>query len=405
MNNKKKWIAIAVAVLVITNVFTFALGTVAGNFLPLGRVTLSSAEYKEYELFKKLYTVRDKLYKYYDGSIDDKALVEGAIKGMTAALKDPYTVFMNEKEFKDFTVQAEGTYAGVGIHVGVKDNKIVVVAPIEGSPAKKAGILSGDVIEKVNNVEVNGQNSDQAVSMMRGKAGEVVHLTLNRNGEIKEFDIKRENIVLNTVTGEMLEGNIGYIQISSFDEHTASNFKSKLKELSSKGMKGLILDLRGNPGGLLEKCVEMASNFIEKGKPVVTTIDKYGKKSPYDSIGGDFIGLPMVVLCDGGSASASEVVIGAFRDYKAATTIGEKTFGKGIVQTMLSRKIDGFGDGTALKVTISKYYTPSGENIHGTGIKPDIEVKYPEDLRGKEYNRSVDPQFNKALEVLKSKLK
>lgn len=399
MTSKKKWIIGTAAALIITNGLTFYGTNKLSLVLPNGKA-IGGEQYNDIAKFEKMFMVRNQLYKYYDGKIDDSVLVEGAIKGMTSALQDPYTVFMNKKEFDAFNTQTEGTYTGLGIQVGVKDNKIVVISPFEESPAKKAGILAGDVIEKVNGTDVTGQDLEKAVGMMKGEKGTSVSLTLSREGK-GNFDVKvnREKIEMITVTGEMLESNIGYIRISMFDENTAKNFNKKLKELQGKGMKGLVLDLRGNPGGLLNECVDVVSNFLPKGKTIVSTIDKYKNEKKYDSKGGSALNLPMVVLTDEGTASASEIVSGAVRDYKRGTLIGKKTFGKGVVQTILDT-----ADGTALKVTISRYYTPNGENIHGTGIKPDIEVELPKSVAEK-YERSLDPQFSKALEVIKEKIK
>lgn len=399
MTSKKKWIIGTVAALIITNGLTFYGTSKLSLVLPNGKA-IGGEQYSDISKFEKMFMVRNQLYKYYDGKIDDNVLVEGAIKGMTSALQDPYTVFMNKKEFDSFNTQTEGTYTGLGLQVGVKDNKIVVISPFEDSPAKKAGILAGDIIDKVNGTDVTGQDLEKAVGMMKGEKGTSVNLTLTREGK-GNFDVKvnREQIEMVTVTGEMLESNIGYIRISMFDENTAKNFNKKLKELQGKGMKGLVLDLRGNPGGLLNECVDVVSNFIPKGKTIVSTIDKYKNEKKYDSKGGSAINLPLVVLTDEGTASASEIVSGAIRDYKLGTLIGKKTFGKGVVQTILDT-----GDGTALKVTISKYYTPNGENIHGTGIKPDIDVELPKSVAEK-YDRSLDPQFKKALEVIKDKMK
>ena len=204
-----------------------------------------------------------------------------------------------------------------------------------------------------------GKDLEKAVSMMKGKENEAVTLTINRKDKGSfEVSMKRAKIDLVTVKGEMLESNIGYIQLTMFDENTAKNFENKLAELQSKGMKSLILDLRGNPGGLLDQCVDITSNFVPKGKVIAYTIDKDKKRKDYNSKGGIAIGMPLTVLTDEGTASASEIFSGAVRDYKVGTLVGEKTFGKGVVQTMLYRSIDGFDDGTALKVTISKYYTP-----------------------------------------------
>lgn len=408
MNNKKKWISVTLVIVLLTNILTFYVTDRFSFAFAGGKVSVSKSENADLAKFSKILTIRDRLYKYYDGKIDDDVLLEGAIKGMTASLKDPYTVYMNQKEYTDFNTQTQGAYTGLGIQVGVKDAKIVVIAPFDDSPAKKAGILSGDIIQKVNGKEYSGNELENAVAVMKVAEGTEITLTLSR--PVKgTFDVKLKTakITLVTIKGEMLKDKIGYIQITMFDESTSANFEKKLKELQAANMKGLILDLRGNPGGLLDQCVKIASDFIPKGKVIVSTIDKNKVEDKYKSIGGNAsaIGLPMVILTDEGTASASEIVSGAMRDYKLATLVGKKTFGKGVVQTMLTSKLEGFGDGSALKVTISKYYTPNGENIHGIGIKPDVEVAYPEEMKAKPYNRSVDPQFAKALEIIMGKVK
>jgi len=403
---KRKMIVWIIVLVLVTNCITLFVSNQISLGLPNGKVLIGRDAYNQILKFQKLFLVRNKLYQYYDGAINDDVLVEGAIKGMTDSLKDPYTVFMNKKEFTDFNTQTQGTYTGLGLQVGVKDNNIVIIAPFDGSPAKKAGLLSGDVIEKVNKTEVSGKELEKAVAMMKGKNNEPVSLTINRIGKGSfQVNMKRATIDLVTVKGEMLANNVGYIQLTMFDENTSKNFTKKLAELQSKGMKSLIVDIRGNPGGLLDQCVDLTSNFIPKGKNIVYTIDKNKKKTEYKSKGGIAIGMPLTVLTDSGSASASEIFSGAIRDYKLGTLVGEKTFGKGIVQTMLYRSVDGFDDGTALKVTISKYYTPNGENIQHIGIKPGVAVVYPVALKEKAYNRATDPQFKKALELAKDKIK
>jgi carboxyl-terminal processing protease len=319
---------------------------------------------------------------------------------MTESLKDPYTVYFNKQEYEDFNTQTEGNYSGVGLQVKADGDNIIVVGLFDESPAKKAGILPNDVIEKVDDTSVSGSELEKAVSLMKGAEGTTVKLTLYREskGEF-EVTLTRAKINIETVKGEMIDSQVGLIEVSMFDDNTSQNFKNKLTELKGKGMKSLIIDLRGNPGGLLNECVSMASNFIEKDKVIVSTIDKYNAKKEYKSEGGDAIGMPLVILTDQGSASASEIFAGAIRDYKIGTLVGTTTYGKGVVQTILD-----IGDGTAIKVTVSKYYTPSGENINKTGIKPDEEVVYPESLLAEPYDRSKDPQFTKALEIAKSKI-
>ncbi|MGL5378414.1 S41 family peptidase [Clostridium sp.] len=352
--------------------------------------------------YNLLFQVRDALLAKYDGEIDDEVLLEAAIKGMTMSLNDPYTVFMNGDEYQAFVEQSEGHFVGIGAQLGVRDDKVTVVAPLEGSPAEAAGLKTGDVILKVDGNEIGEANVEKTISLIKGEEGKPVTLTLSRDGgEPFDATIVRDVVKMIAVKGEMLNEKAGYIQIASFDEEVAKDFENKIVELKNQGMEGLILDLRGNPGGFLGESVKIASQFIPKGETVTYTIDKYGNKNESKSIGGVAQGMPLVVLINEGSASASEVVTGALRDYSVATTVGQNTFGKGVVQQLLELK-DGKG---GLKVTTSKYYTPNGENIHKIGIKPDIEVKIPEELLNQPYNRSVDPQFNKALEIINEKLK
>lgn len=403
---RSKWTIPIILLMIILVAGSFYLGTVTAYSF----AGASSGSYyesmldgiKDADKYSKLFNIRAALYQYYDGEIDDDALLEGAIKGMTSALKDPYTVFMNSEEYSAFDQQSEGEYVGLGIQVGAKDDRITVISVFADSPAEKAGIVPGDIILQVNDVDVAGSDIDKAVSMMKGDEKIEVKLTLYRESKGNfSLAVTRDTILLVTVESEMLDNSIGYISISMFDEHTADDFTKALKDLNSKGMKGLILDLRDNPGGLLNASVSVVSNFVEKGKDIVSTIDKYNQREVLTSEGGEAIGLPLVVLVNEYSASASEIVTGAIKDYGVGTIIGSTTFGKGIVQTVLRDKTDG----TALKVTISKYYTPKGINIHGTGIAPDIAVDYPDELREQVYNRSTDPQFKKALEVILEQVK
>lgn len=407
--SKKRIIIISmIIILIISNLGFFYLGNKFA-FTTIGLKGMNSdvandlKAIKDTEKYDLLFEVRNTILSKYDGEIDDEKLLQGAIKGMTLSLQDPYTVFMNSEEYKDFVEQSEGHFVGIGAQLGIKDNKVMVVAPIEGSPADEAGLKAGDIILKVDDALLEEANLEKTIAIIRGEEGTEVKLTVQREGEENPLDIKIVRGVVNMVAvkGEMIDEAVGYIQISSFDENVAKDFEEKIVELKKSGMTGLILDLRGNPGGFLGESVKVASQFIPKGDTITYTIDKYDKKIESKSVGGEAIGMPLVVLIDGGSASASEVVTGALRDYEVATTVGVNTFGKGVVQQLIEFD-DGLG---ALKVTTSRYYTPNGENIHEIGIKPDIEVEIPEELLVGSYDRSKDPQFIKALEVINEKLK
>lgn len=408
MNKKRKWIAITVAIVILTNALTFIVANKVSLYLPNGKVEVTRTMYNDMMDFKKLFTAKDLIDNYYIGKEDKTAMEEAALKGMTSALNDPYTVYMNKTEWQSFNSETQGNYAGIGVQIDTSGTYIKVDKVTKNSPAEKAGIVSGDLIKKVNGTEVTSKDSNTAVSLMRGEPGTDVTVTFSREGK-GDFDkkITRQTLSLVNVHDKMLTGtNIGYIQIDMFNVNTGKDFQDALKRLKSQGMKGLILDLRGNPGGLLEESRKVASNFIPKGKTIVYTVDKAQNKEISKSDGGDFIGLPLVLLVDENTASASEIVSGAIKDYKAGTLVGTKTFGKGIVQNVFSKATEGwFSDNTALKVTIAKYYSPNGVNIQGTGITPDIAVTYPDDLKKQTYDEAKDPQLNKAIEQMKEKIK
>lgn len=411
VENKPKKKVLKYLIVLVILVATYAGTFYLGNVLATKGVIFGSAPEKaigdlagieDTEKYSNLFNLRSMLFSMYDGEIDDEKLLEGAMKGMAEAIGDPYTVYMDKDEFTSFMESSQGSFYGIGAQLGVRDNNVTIIAPVEGSPAEEAGLKAGDIILKVDDYEVVDLNTEAVVSRVRGEEGVPVTLTIQREGIDEPFEIKivRAEIKTESVKGEILEDGIGYIQITTFsDEEVSDKFSEKLNELKQQGMKKLILDLRGNPGGYLNECVEIASNFIPEGEVVTYTIDKYNKKVISNSLGGDAIGTPLVVLVDGGSASASEVVTGALRDHKVATTIGTTTFGKGIVQQLKELPNDMGG----LKVTTSKYYTPNGENIHGTGIEPDIAIEIPQEILEKDYDRNIDPQFQKALEIIREK--
>lgn len=388
---------ITILLMVIVGTAAFFGGSLFGS-LNSDKVISNETPAASDDTFDKLFEVRDILNSQYYQNIDQDVLLEGAIKGMVNAVGDPYTVFFNPDEYKDFNDDGAGNYVGIGVIVGIREDKIVVITPFEGSPAFKAGLRSGDFITKVEGVEYKGTELDKAVSVIKGEEGKPVTLTIMRDGVEEDVTIVRASITVVNVESEMLEGDIGHVTMLQFSDDTARQVREAMEELKGQGAKGYILDLRGNPGGYLDEAVDVASLFVEKGKTILYTLDKYEQKKEYQSIGGDFIGVPLVVLIDEGSASASEVVSGALKDYKAATLVGQKSFGKGIVQMVFN-----VGSEEGVKITVSSYYSPNGINIHGEGIVPDVEVMIPEDVEAP-LTKENDTQLQKAVEVLKDML-
>ena len=320
-------------------------------------------------------------------------LVDGAIDGMVKSLGDKHSLYMDDEKFKSFMQQTEGSFGGVGIVMGFPQPGVCqVMSVMENTPSAQGGIQPLDEITQIDGESVSGMAPEEMAAKVRGDEGTQVVLTIHRQGQ-EDFDVTltRANIPLVTAKGTMVEDtNIGYIRIASFSENTGKEFAKELSELKDKGMKGLIIDLRANPGGLITSCVEIANQVIPAGE-IVSMTDRSGHKTVYESQLDSF-GSPLVVLIDGNSASASEILAGAIQDRQLGTIVGTKSYGKGSVQTMMALS---HGDG--LKLTIARYYTPSGRSIDGTGIEPDVEVELPE-------NATQDVQLLKAIDVMKEKL-
>ncbi|HHY78499.1 MAG TPA: S41 family peptidase [Clostridiales bacterium] len=393
---KRKHLIFAVVLsVIVTAIFTFTITNLV-SFTIGNKVILSKEDYKMVKEVQKLLTLKKYIDKNYLEPVDSEKLIEGAAKGMFQALGDPYSVYMNEKEFKEFNEATSGSYGGIGVIVTDKDGYVTVVAPIEDTPGERAGLRTGDKIIKVDDVEVTGIGLEKATSLMKGKKGTKVVLTILRENRDEPIvlEIKREDIVLKTVKREVLEDGIGYIRISMFDEDTGKEFKNALNELKKQKVKGLIIDLRQNPGGYVSQCVQVADELLDEGV-IFYTEDKQKNRVATKSKSGK-VDIPFVILVDEGSASASEILSGAVKDRKAGLLIGTKTFGKGLVQT-----VEKLNDGSGFKLTIQKYYTPNGTDINKVGIEPDIEVKpltisegqKPEDIR--------DVQLEKAIEVIR----
>lgn len=334
-------------------------------------------------------------YYVAPSTLDPNKLVEGAIRGMVQAVGDPYTRYVDPESFAQMKDQLEGSFSGIGIEMGVKDKKIVVIAPIEGTPAYKAGILANDSIVSVDGKPVDGLDINQVVKMIRGPKGTQVKIGVERNGELKVFDITRENIEIKSVSFRPLTYQIGYLRISTFNDKTYDEFKSYLPQIDK--MKALVLDLRNDPGGTVKTCLDVAGYFVGDN-PVVITVDRNGKETKVYSPHKDSkLGIPVVVLVNGGSASAAEILSGAMKDY-GYTLIGQKTFGKGLIQSVIP-----LYDNSALVITTEKYLTPMGHDINKIGIEPNIVVENPTEWQYMGKDPAKDPQLKEALKILQEK--
>ena len=329
----------------------------------------------------------------YVRDVDYTNLIDGAISGMVKTLDDPHSIYLDPKMYELMRSHTEGSFGGVGIVMGFKDNKITVISVMEGTPSEAAGIKTGDEIIAVDGTPTNEIEPEEVVLHIRGEIGTDVTLKIRRAGEEdRDYVVRRATIQVHTVAGQMLPDTdgIGYIRIASFSEHTADEFKDAYHALENEGVKGMIIDLRENPGGLVTSCVAIANMVVPKG-PVVSVVQKDGRREEYESELSEEK-YPLVVLIDGNSASASEILAGALQDTGAATIVGETSYGKGSVQVILP-----LYDDDALKLTIAKYYTPSGRSIDGTGIEPDIRVEPQADS-------AQDAQLLKAIDIMKGKL-
>ena len=351
------------------------------------------------QLIQKLRTLESAIdvYYYQDG-IDYEELQTGILSGMIDALNDPYSVYYTKEELEQVNLDNAGIYYGIGAYVSM-DNELSmpkISGVIANTPAEEAGLREDDVITAVGDVSMYQKSTQDAVSYIRGEEGTTVTLTIYRPSEKEYLDItvERRRVESPTVNHEMM-GEIGYLQITSFDEVTVDQFAAAYQALEEAGMKGLIIDVRSNPGGLLTSVLDISRQILPKGL-IVYTEDKYGQKNEFSCDGANEIDLPLVVLINGNSASASEILAGAVQDYGIGTIVGKTTYGKGVVQNIFA-----LSDGSAVKLTISNYFTPNGNNIHGIGIVPDVEVELDVD---KYYDEDVDTQIEKAIEVLQEQI-
>lgn len=343
---------------------------------------------------------RNFIEKNYLGTMDEDAMLESAIKGYVAGLDDDYSEYITKEEMEEYMQDARGNYVGVGIYItnNTKTNQIVVLMPIKGSPAEAAGIKSGDVITKVDGTEYNGEQLSEASKALKSEAGTIAKIEVLRNDTEKlEFEVERKSIKVSHIEAKVLENDIGYMKVSTFDEGCYEEFKQNWEKLSSQNIKSLIIDLRNNGGGIVDEALNMADMMVEKDKTLLITASKNAEEKINKAEQEKTINVPIVILVNEGTASSSEILSAAVRENNEnVKIIGTKTYGKGVIQTIFN-----LSDGSGIKLTTSEYYTPNHNTINKEGIAPDIEVELPEDEKIYTVSEKNDTQLQKAIEVLK----
>lgn len=395
LNNKKN--IYRIIMLVIVTAFVTMLLTVVGftNYLRKDgniRYIINSVEAKDLET--EILKIRAVIDKYYLKDIDEQKLINGAIKGYVEALGDKYTEYLVGEEWTEMETNTLGHYVGIGVYIAEdkENNQIVIISPMEGSPAKDSGIMPGDILVKVNDVEYTGEQIDVAAEVMKGEPGTTVKLEIKRNEETLTFEVERREIKMNQITTKMLEGNIGYISIPSFNEGTAKEFKEKAEKLIADGATKFVIDVRDNTGGIVSEAIQIAEYLIPKNKVLMVTINKDKKQEETKSKENNFITGDLVLLTNGNSASSTEILAAAIKDNDRGKLVGTRTYGKGVMQQILQ-----LSDGNALKITTDEFKTPNGDKIDGVGIEPHEVVKLITDNEG----NIIDTQLQKAVEMLK----
>ena len=387
---------VAIAVFLTFMVTSISLYTYFVNN-PISITSKSSSSSKD--IAGTLQKYKEIIDKYYLGDVDEEKLKEGAIKGYIEGLGDPYTEYISADEMEDYLSDTMGNFVGIGIYMvkNTEKGKIQVLAPIKGSPAEKAGIQAGDLILTVDGVDYSADEMTIASNKIKGEEGTTVTIEVLRGTETKKYELKREKVKVNQVEGKVLSNNIGYINFTSFDETTADDFKAKFEELNKQGIKSLIIDLRNNGGGIVDQALQIADYVAAKDSVLLYEVDKNNKETVKKAKTDPIINMPIIILTNENTASASEILAGALKDLGKAKTVGTTTYGKGVIQQILK-----LSDGSGLKVTIEEYQTPNRSKIHKIGIAPDEEVKLPDSVTNVlNVTESEDTQLQKAIEMLK----
>ena len=362
-------------------------------------IITSNTKSTKNDIANKLENYRQIIEKYYLGEIDDTKLEEGAIKGYIEGLGDPYTEYISKEDMKDYLEDTMGNFVGIGIYMikNTQYDRIQVLATIKGSPAEKVGIQAGDLIISVDGVEYKADDMTTASNNIKGEEGTKVTIELLRGAQSIKYEITREKVKVNQVEGKVLSNNIGYIQFTSFDETTAEDFKAKYQELAKQGIQSLIIDLRNNGGGIVDQALEIADYVATKDSVLLYEVDKNNKETVRKAETDPIINMPIIILTNENTASASEILAGALKDLGKAKTVGTTTYGKGVIQQILK-----LSDGSGIKITIEEYQTPNKNKINKVGIEPDEKVELPDSVESIfNVKESEDTQLQKAIEMLK----
>lgn len=390
-----KFILVIVFVVCITAIITFyaTFNCIGGNhFLTAGNVSEDAKENIN-TIGSALKDFRKLIDEYYIGQIDEQKVVDETIKGYVNGLDDEYSEYMTAEEWEEYQTNALGNYVGIGIYMSQDTaGNIVIIEPIEGSPAEAAGVKAGDMIVAVNDEDVMGKDTATVAAKVKGEEGSKVTLKIVRDNQYMNLEVERKAIKVYHVKNKMLENNVGYIKLSTFDEGCSDEFKTAFEEVQKNGVQKLILDLRDNTGGLVDEALKIADTMIPKGKTMLLTVDSKDNKEKTIAQQEPMIDMDMVVLVNEYSASASEILVGALKDNQEATIVGTKTYGKGVIQNVFS-----LADGSVLKLTTAEYFTPNETKINKKGIEPDVVVEDVEEPEGVE---EIDEQLNKAIELI-----
>ena len=397
---KKEKIYKIIMIIALTAFITFMITTaLLYSYFGNNPITSSNTNGNSKKIASKLDNYKAIIDKYYLGEVDENKSEEGAIKGYIEGLGDPYTEYISKEDMDSYLDDTMGNFVGIGIYMikNTENDRIQVLSTIKGSPAEKAGVQAGDLIISADGVEYHADDMSTAANKIKGEAGTNVKLEVLRGTEKLTFNITREKVKVNQVEGKVLSNNIGYIQFSSFDETTAEDFKAKYEELAKQNIKSLIIDLRNNGGGIVDQALEIADYMTDKDSVLLYEVDKNGNEKVQKAKEDPIINMPIVILTNENTASASEILAGALKDLGKAKIVGTKTYGKGVIQQILK-----LNDGSGLKITIEEYQTPNKNKINKVGIEPDEPVELPKELQNQlVVEESKDTQLQKAIELLK----